>query len=125
MGDFKSKLPSLKELGTMATKLVKDLKNSVDEIISDYKQKREDEEAIKPTAQHTPGETISSTPAAEPKTPKPAVDPVPPKPAVEPVQSVPGVHVEPELKPKAEVPPKKKPTVNEPLPNEVNKDENH
>ena len=41
MGDLKSKLPDLKELGSITSKLFKDLKTSVTEIISEYKQKRE------------------------------------------------------------------------------------
>lgn len=41
MGDFKSKLPDLKELGSMTGKLFHDLKNSVCDIIIEYKKKRE------------------------------------------------------------------------------------
>lgn len=41
MGDFKSKLPDLKELGSMTEKLFKGIKSSVTEIIDDYKKKRE------------------------------------------------------------------------------------
>lgn len=41
MSDFKSKLPDLKELGSMTGKLFNDLKVSVTEIIDDYKKKRE------------------------------------------------------------------------------------
>lgn len=44
MSDFKSKLPDLKELGSMANKLFNGIKNSVDEIVKDYKQKRESSE---------------------------------------------------------------------------------
>lgn len=39
MSDFKSKLPDLKELGEMTNKLFKDVKNSISEIIKDYKEK--------------------------------------------------------------------------------------
>ena len=39
MSDLKSKLPDLNELGSMAGKLYKDIKQSVVEIIDDYKQK--------------------------------------------------------------------------------------
>lgn len=42
MGDFKSKLPDFKEVTSMATKLFKDVKTSVCEIIEDYKKKREE-----------------------------------------------------------------------------------
>lgn len=44
MSDFKSKLPDLKELGSMANTLFNGIKNTVDEIVKDYKQKREEEE---------------------------------------------------------------------------------
>ena len=40
MSDFKSKLPDFNELGSMAGKIFKGLKSSVDEIVSDYKKKR-------------------------------------------------------------------------------------
>jgi len=39
MSDFKSMLPDFKELGEMTGKLFKDIKNSVCEIVDDYKQK--------------------------------------------------------------------------------------
>ena len=39
MSDFKSKLPDLKEVTAIAGKLFKDLKTSVSEIMSDYKEK--------------------------------------------------------------------------------------
>ncbi len=39
MNDLKSKLPDLKELGEMTSKLFKDIKNSVSEIVDTYKQK--------------------------------------------------------------------------------------
>ncbi|MGQ3892745.1 hypothetical protein [Legionella sp. CNM-4043-24] len=56
MGDFKSKLPDLNELANMTGKLFKDVKNSVTEIIADYKKKREEAEV------EQPGEVVSSTP---------------------------------------------------------------
>ena len=40
MSDFKSKLPDLKELTSMTCKLFNGLRNSVEEIIKDYKDKR-------------------------------------------------------------------------------------
>lgn len=40
MSDDKSKLPDFKELTTMASKLFKGIKDSIDEIIHDYKEKR-------------------------------------------------------------------------------------
>lgn len=42
MGDFKSKLPDLKEVVQITGKLFKDIKTSVGEIITDYKQKHAD-----------------------------------------------------------------------------------
>lgn len=42
MSDLKSKLPDMKEVGSIATKLYKDLRTSVTEIIHDYKKKREE-----------------------------------------------------------------------------------
>ena len=39
MSDFKSKLPDLKELGEISSKLFKDLRTSLSEIIASYKQK--------------------------------------------------------------------------------------
>lgn len=41
MSDFKSKLPDMKELGSMASKLFNGVKQSVTEIVEDYKKKRE------------------------------------------------------------------------------------
>ena len=39
MSDLKSKLPDLKELGEMTSKLFNDIKTSVAEIVDTYKQK--------------------------------------------------------------------------------------
>lgn len=44
MSDLKSKLPDFKEITSIASKLFKDVKTSVCEIIDEYKKKREDEE---------------------------------------------------------------------------------
>lgn len=41
MSDFKSKLPDLKELASMTSKLFYALKGGVTEIVEDYKKKRE------------------------------------------------------------------------------------
>ncbi len=52
----KSKFPDLNELSAMAGKLFKDVKNSVQEIIHDYKQKHRDapsKPASRKTASHT------------------------------------------------------------------------
>ncbi|MCL5272911.1 MAG: hypothetical protein M1486_06405 [Gammaproteobacteria bacterium] len=54
MSDLKSKLPDLKELSSMTSKLFKGLKDSVNEIIQDYKDKRAEdvspEAPVKPSA---------------------------------------------------------------------------
>ncbi len=44
MNDFKSKLPDLNEISTMANKLFKGLKRTIDEIVQDYKEKRAEDE---------------------------------------------------------------------------------
>lgn len=61
MSDWKSKLPTFEEVVSIATKLGKDIKNSVTEIVQDYKEKHPsvDESATK-----------NSTPPAEKKTVK-------------------------------------------------------
>ena len=51
MSDLKSKLPDMKELGSISGKLFGDLKKSVTEIIKDFKQKRETTSAAKPAAE--------------------------------------------------------------------------
>ena len=43
MSDLKSKLPDMKELGEITSKLFKDIKTSVGEIMCMYKKKREEE----------------------------------------------------------------------------------
>ena len=53
MSDFKSKLPDLKELGSMANTLFNGIKNTVDEIVKDYKQKRESSEETTPSQEST------------------------------------------------------------------------
>ncbi len=40
MSDFKSKLPDLKELASMTSKLYTDIKKSVGEIVHNYKENR-------------------------------------------------------------------------------------
>lgn len=49
MSDFKSKLPDFKEFSSMAGKLFKDVKQSVCEIIDDYKKKRAEETTVDET----------------------------------------------------------------------------
>jgi hypothetical protein len=65
MADKKSKLPDLNELGSMAGKLFKDIKNSVTDIVKDYKEKREVGEEEKAKAPETP-----AAPKAKPAAPK-------------------------------------------------------
>lgn len=71
MSDFKSKLPDLKELSSMTSKLYKGIKSSVQEIIQDYKDKRAAEETeIKPTEEQKTPEKVegkAKAPAAAPK----------------------------------------------------------
>lgn len=51
MGDFKSKLPDLKELTSMSSKLFNGIKGAVTEIIHDYKEKRAEQEAQEKTGE--------------------------------------------------------------------------
>ena len=44
MSDFKSKLPDLKEVAEITGKLFKDIKTSVSEIITNYKEKHAEAE---------------------------------------------------------------------------------
>ena len=62
MGDMKSMLPDFKEVTSIATKLFKDVKKSVGEIITEYKEKH--------ACQDDPCKT-------EPKTAKPKSTPKP------------------------------------------------
>ena len=54
MNDLKSKLPDLKELGEMTSKLFKDIKNSVCEIVDTYKQKHPQSEKAEAAAKKAP-----------------------------------------------------------------------
>lgn len=58
MSDWKSKLPDLNELASMSSKLFNGVKNSVVEIIDDYKKKRE----------AVPEQTVTTVPAVDTKT---------------------------------------------------------
>ena len=79
MSDKKSKLPDLKELGCMTGKLFTDIKDSVTEIISDYKEKRqetadteqEDKQAEAPgkAKPEAPKKTASTTKESKAKSP--------------------------------------------------------
>jgi hypothetical protein len=64
MTDFKSKLPDLKELADMTGKFFKDMKESVCEIMDDYKKKRKVDET---QASGDVTASPSTPPAAEKK----------------------------------------------------------
>lgn len=89
MSDFKSKLPDFKEMTSIASKLFKDVKQSVSEIIDDYKKKREEGEAedqqSKPAADN--GVVVGKAKTAESVTDEPATPPPAPKKAKAPVQA--------------------------------------
>lgn len=53
MSDFKSKMPDFNEISNMATKLFKDVKTSVSEIVDMYKEKRAHESTEVPTSCET------------------------------------------------------------------------
>lgn len=69
MSDLKSKLPDFKELASMTSKLYKDIKTSVGEIIHDYKEHRaETEGEVSSTEEKTPPKTtVETKPEAPPK----------------------------------------------------------
>ena len=96
MGDFKSKLPDLKELGSMSNKLFSGIKNAVTEIIQDYKEKRAEQEAQEKAdealkAKEAP---VASKPAETPVEPTVEVKPVEPTVPVEPIEDVKAVEPE-------------------------------
>jgi hypothetical protein len=66
MSDFKSKLPDLKELSSMATTLFNAIKTGVDEIIKDYKEKRPNTPE-KPETNKTEPKKSKDTPVDEKK----------------------------------------------------------
>jgi hypothetical protein len=63
MSDMKSKLPNFEEVTQIAGKLFRDLKNSVSEIMTDYKKKRDH------TAAPSESEITSSDPTIMDKVP--------------------------------------------------------
>lgn len=67
MGDLKSKLPDLKELGEIGGKLFKDLKASVGEIIATYKQKHPPEKPTKAASTEKEEPAKKAKTSAEPK----------------------------------------------------------
>ncbi len=72
MSDWKSKLPDLKEVASMTTKLAKDIKKSITEIFDEYKQKHPDapEQEKKPAAKAADKEEVKAEPKEEPKAEK-------------------------------------------------------
>jgi len=66
MNDSKSKMPDFNELTSMATKLFKDVKTSVGQIIDEYKEKRE-KEAYTSTSVHTQVEETIVKKESKPK----------------------------------------------------------
>ena len=87
MSDSKSKFPDFKEISTMTSKFFKDIKNSIEEIIGDYKKKRDEKPApqrakpehtkphtatTKTTVEKTPAETKieKTTKTTKPRKPK-------------------------------------------------------
>ena len=66
MSDFKSKLPDLKELGDMTSKLFGDIKTSISEIIDSYKNKHP-QSAPKKTASKPAAKKKDDVKAAEKK----------------------------------------------------------
>ncbi|WP_131750064.1 hypothetical protein [Legionella beliardensis] len=65
MSDFKSKLPSFQEVTHIVGKLFKDVKNSVSEIIDEYKQKRTQEEYTARASSDNVTASNSSTPGQD------------------------------------------------------------
>lgn len=64
MGDFKSKLPDFKELGEITSKLFKDFRSSINEIVAAYKEKHA--EAPGTAGKTVDEETVEPTQAAKP-----------------------------------------------------------
>jgi hypothetical protein len=95
MSDFKSMLPDLKELSSMGTKLFNGIKNSVNEIVQDYKLKRAQEEAqVAPKENVVSSEPVVTTSVTPPI--KDDVSPVEPTPPiVTPVENPDGTPMEP------------------------------
>lgn len=61
MSDFKSKLPDFKEVSAIATKLFKDVKTSIAEIIVDYKKKHAEKAAAEPEPTKTEEEKVAKS----------------------------------------------------------------
>ncbi|MDP1603934.1 MAG: hypothetical protein Q8M03_11790 [Legionella sp.] len=72
MSDFKSKLPDFQELTKITGKFFNDMKNSVCEIVEEYKKKRAEENV------GTPGDVTSSDTPPPPPPPSVSPEEVPP-----------------------------------------------
>ncbi len=71
VSDLKSKMPDFKEISSMAGKFFKDLKNSIDGIVQDYKKKRHPSEtkaqSTAPTVKPTTAPKAEAKPVQKPK----------------------------------------------------------
>ncbi|ARB90854.1 hypothetical protein [Legionella longbeachae] len=73
MSDFKSKLPDLKELASMTSKLYTDIKKSVGEIVQSYKENRSQQEGESEQVKTPPTKEEAKTESkpVQEETPKP------------------------------------------------------
>lgn len=69
MSDPKSKFPDLQEISSMAGKLFRDIKNSVSEIICDYKKNHPSTPAETDSVPKTSASVDPTTPVDKPKKP--------------------------------------------------------
>lgn len=69
-----SKFPDLKEIGSMASKLFGDVKNSITEIVADYKKKRPKQEKPAPAKTDKPKEEKSTKAKEAPKAEAPKTE---------------------------------------------------
>lgn len=75
MSDFKSKLPDLKELASMTSKLFTDIKKSVGEIVHNYKENRAQQEEVEQTKEEATQKPVKENKAAaEPAKPMEPVE---------------------------------------------------
>ena len=88
MSDFKSKLPDLKELASMTSKLYTDIKKSVGEIVQSYKENRAQEAEEAEKAEPTNVEPVKETKVKKPVEESASTEPVEPvEPIVPPEES--------------------------------------
>ncbi len=117
MSDLKSKIPDINEITSMAGKLFKDVKNSITEIISDYKQKHPESPPVtsEPVAATPPKETTAEQTIVEPPPPTMEIEPQAPVAPAETQQEVIEQEAieEPDLLLNIEKEKKKKPLIDE------------